>query len=408
VLIEDCEFRNSNSRQIIHLGTNTEPETFENALIFDNVFKDHAQDARQNDHSTIYMVATVNAQFENVIEGNTFSNGVFGHGFDVATALEIHGRWNRIEANTVSNYRLGANVIAIIGDNRNTRFLSNDFDAVSAGFHFWVYPGFEMVDTVIDGNYVEQTKVKKGDSLLDWKNVYAPVRDLVIKDNTFTSSVVGIDTTNRVGRGLSFKGYLHDALVQGNTISNVECVGIRIGGPVSPSPSLGITVDAAADALSGASWIDGLILRDNLIQNPGSWGAHDAGCSVGVSILSTDTPTGYQMTGIQMVNGTGVNRIEYTSDANNNDDLLVGVRIRSVVNESLFEDVEIAGDVVSDYATPAPDFSDLFIHHHDVDNSASPSSQQIRACDTSTWKTSLGVHWTKSSSSCDSSSGWHL
>jgi hypothetical protein len=171
---------------------------------------------------------------------------------------------------------------------------------------------------------------------------------------------------------------------------------------------LGITVDAAADALSGASWIDGLILRDNLIQNPGSWGAHDAGCSVGVSILSTDTPTGYQMTGIQMVNGTGVNRIEYTSDANNNDDLLVGVRIRSVVNESLFEDVEIAGDVVSDYATPAPDFSDLFIHHHDVDNSASPSSQQIRACDTSTWKTSLGVHWTKSSSSCDSSSGWHL
>ena len=411
IVVEDCHFKNSNSRQIVHLGDNVNPAVVSDIQILNNTFTDHdlATMHKQGDHSSIYSVATTSGLVSNQVNGNSFINAPGSNGSLEATALEIHGSNTRVEDNFVRNYRLGANVVASITDSVGNVFYNNDFRAVSAGFHLWSVPPFELKNTTIEANRVEQAFVTPGDSLIDWKVAFSPIRNLMIKDNTLTSTVVGVEEESRRGAGISIQGYTHDAAIIGNIISRTECQGIRIAGP-GPVPRFLLgQVDPAADALSGTSWVDGLVIQGNIIRDPGSWGATGPGCAVGVSVLSPDTPTGYTVRDIQMTSTpTTINRIRYVSNINNQPSAFAGVRLFGPIDDSTFEGIQILDKIDSDFVTPSlVNLDNVLIDHHDLSNSASPVSQQIRACAGSQWKTSLGVVWFKpSTASCNLSSDW--
>ena len=411
ITVDDCSFVNSNSRQIISFGAGPNDDVVEDITLTDNLFSGHPMDALQDDHSSIFSIASTTGLSPNIIARNTFVSLGFDFGSQYSTALEIHGSNNLVEDNIVDGYRLGANYIAGLVDNVGTVFRNNQFSGVSAGFNLWSIPPFEIRNGAIQDNTVVKGTIRKGDHHVDWNKVFSPVIGLVIERNIFATSALGVDPVARNGIGVAINGYAKQITIRDNTIIDSECQGIRIGGPNAVPFDLLKVVDPVADSQTGVSTIEDILIEGNQILNPGSWGAQTNACSVGLSILIPGSLPGYDAERITVTDSaSGPNRITYSSaHPLANQGMETAIRLLGPIVDSDFLSVQVTGKIDRDYSTVAAHlWTDVVIDHHDVDDSTSPSALGVDACPGSRWENKDGLVWNVNAGSLCNNPTWTL
>lgn len=172
---------------------------------------------RQNDHSSIYVVAD-----KAIVTKNTFMSG--DQVSKVATAIEAHTSNSVFSYNIITNYSTGINIVAIVGDQLNSSFNNNTITNVNSAFVFWGSGSHRMERVRLLNNNI--TQAYSNDPIIRMsKTMKIYCSGLEIEGNSFTGKGKDANAksmiTGLVGNCIEV-GLVKDVLIKDNKFNNIN------------------------------------------------------------------------------------------------------------------------------------------------------------------------------------------
>lgn len=172
---------------------------------------------KQNDHSTIYLVAD-----KAVVTRNIFMSGNWTS--KMATAIEAHTTNSDFSYNTITNYSTGINIVAIVANQVNSNFNNNTITNVNSAFVFWGDGSHKMEGVKLLNNSI--TQAYSNDPIIRMsKTMKIYCSGLLISGNTFTGKGRGTDVkpnqSGLVGNCIEI-GLVKDVMIKDNKFNNIN------------------------------------------------------------------------------------------------------------------------------------------------------------------------------------------
>ncbi len=182
IKIDSITVRNSVGRQCISIGTNSKDfiHVVKNLIIsncvIENIGDCFQHDLIQSDHSSIFAMADSVDIFNNrLLCGGTPSK--------YSTAIECHISNGRVHHNSINNYNIGFNIVALWYDQENTNYFDNEINNSNEGFRIWTSNQFKMKHLEISTNKANLSAAENYGFIYQVDKTNGRVDEVIVKNN---------------------------------------------------------------------------------------------------------------------------------------------------------------------------------------------------------------------------------